>query len=583
MTRFTSMTRLRGWLYALAVLAAGWALVVVATGGVTLAVGGLRLSSRNPANPVLVALAAAALATAVTPRGERWRTLAADWRWVLDFAQRRATLVAELVVISLSLVVAGIGVREGTFVAAGSDAFGYLSEARMWAAGASEIEMPLMRELEGTAPAEVFAPLAYRPSVRPAAIVPVVAPGLPWLMALFEIAGGAGAMYYVVPLLAGVAVWATGRIGRAVAGPAAAIGAAVLLATSPSFLYQITAPPMSDVPVTAWWALALSLLASGHGAAPLACGVAAGIAILIRPNLVPLAVIVAGYLVWVRTDRWRALARFAAGVAPGCFAIGLLNQYWYGGPLSSGYGALDALFRPEHLLPNLQRYPVWLVDSQTPVVALAIVAPFVAAARRLAAALLVFVAGVYACYAFYAPFDAWWFLRFLLPAFPALLALTAAALVQLASRLPARLRPVATTVAIAAVAWHGIDYAVTQNTFRTDGELRYATVGAYVADHLPRSAVVMAMQHSGSAWYYSGRPSIRYDLLPADRFDPLIAALQRRGRAVYLLVEEWEVDRIRERFPTAVATRALDELPMAVLPGPTRIYAVRGDALIDER
>ena len=444
----------------------------------------------------------------------------------------------------------------------------------MWSGGATEVEVPLMRQLEGIAPAEVFAPLAYRPSPRPGAIVPVVAPGLPWLMAIFETAGGGGAMYYVVPLLAGLAVWATGRIGMALAGPAAGLCAAVLLATSPPFLYQITAAPMSDVPVTAWWALAVSLLASGHRAAPLACGVAAGVAILIRPNLVPLAVVLAGYLAWNRPDRWRTLAGFALGAAPACLVIGLLNQYWYGGPLHSGYGALGPLFRAAHLVPNLQRYPLWLVDSQTPVLALSVVAPFLVAPRRLAAALLVFAAAVYGCYAFYAPFDAWWFLRFLLPAFPALLALTAAAVVTLAARLPSHLRAMATMAVMAAVAWHGVDYAVKQNTFRTAGELRYATVGEYVAQRLPANAVVFAMQHSGSVWYYSGRPSLRYDLLPAGRLDSLVAALHRRGRSVYFVVEEWEVDRIRELFPAAAATRTLDTLPLAVLPGPTRIYEV---------
>jgi hypothetical protein len=569
------MTWVRRGLYGVAVLAGVWSVVVAATGGVTLAVAGLRLSSRAPENPLIVALVAVVVATMLLPARQRSATLAADWHWLSDVAHRRGRVTAELLVGGLALVIVVLGLREGTFVASGSDAFGYISEARMWAEGATEVEVPLMREVAGSAPAEVFAPLAYRPATRTGAIVPIVAPGLPWLMALFETVGGRGAMFYVIPLLAGLAVWATARLATTLAGPAAGLCAAVLLATSPSFLYQITAAPMSDVPATAWWALAWSLLAWRHRAAPLACGAAAGMAILTRPNLVPLALVLALSLAWTRADRWPSLAAFAFGSAPACIAIAFLNQYWYGGPLNSGYGALGPLFRIEHFVPNLQRYPVWLVESQTPVLAAALAAPFVVGPRRLAAALLVFAAAVYGCYAFYAPFDAWWFLRFLLPAFPPLIALTAAVLVQASARLPSTLRALTVAAVVALVAWHGVDYAVKQNTFRTAGELRYATVGEYVAQHLPSNAVFFAMQHSGSAWFYSGRPSLRYDLLPADRLDPLVAALQRRGRPVYFVVEEWEVERIKERFPAASVTRTLDALPLTVLPGPTRVYAVQ--------
>src|SRR5688500_12535170 len=58
-------------------------------GGATLAIGGLRLSSRTPANPFFVAVAAAALA--------------ADWRWLGGFVERRGRVTAELLVVGVSL------------------------------------------------------------------------------------------------------------------------------------------------------------------------------------------------------------------------------------------------------------------------------------------------------------------------------------------------------------------------------------------------------------------------------------------------------------------------------------------------
>jgi hypothetical protein len=592
------MIALRRSLYGLSTLAAVWAVVVAATGGLELGLGPLRLSSRTPTNPLLVALLAAGAAVALLPAGQRRAVLVADWMWLSRLITRHSRVTSHIAAGGLVLIVVALGIREGTFVASGSDSFGYVSEAHMWASGSTEIDVPLMRELDTELPPEAFAPLAYRPSPRPGAIVPIVAPGLPLLMALFESIGGSDAAYYVVSMLAGLAIAATYAVGRRLAGDAAGIAAAILLATSPSFLYQITSPPMSDVPATAWWALALALLPARSRGAIAGAGIAAGMAILTRPNLAPLAAILIAFLVWRRANsqpptpdsqelpisktfgKWELGAGsshalwFMAGVAPACLAIAALNQYWYGGPLDSGYGPLDALFRGEYLVPNLQRYPVWLVDSQTPIVALAFVGPFLAASRPLAITLLAFALAVFACYAFYAPFDAWWFLRFLLPAYPALLALTGAAVVKLAGRLPAGLRGLTASAAIALVAWHGIGFAVARGTFRTDGELRYATVGRYVADHVPSGAVLFAMLHGGSAWHYSGRPTIRYDVVPPDRLDRVVEQMRRRGRATYFVVEEWELARVRERFAGARATRMLDEQPIALLPGPTRIYDV---------
>ena len=126
---------------------------------------------------------------------------------------------------------------------------------------------------------------------------------------------------------------------------------------------------------------------------------------------------------------------FAAGTIPACIAVAYLNAKWYGGVLSNGYGSLDYLYGRENLGTNLTRYSGWLLDSQTPVVLLAGIAPFLLGRRAgtdssrygpraLAVTWLLFIAAVAGCYAFYAPFEIWWYLRFLLPAFPAMLVLT---------------------------------------------------------------------------------------------------------------------------------------------------------------
>jgi hypothetical protein len=92
-------------------------------------------------------------------------------------------------------------------------------------------------------------------------------------------------MFAIVPLCGAIAVWLTFVLGRRFASASAGAIAALLLAASPPFLYQIV-QPMSE------------------------------------------------------------------------------QNAMYGGPLKSGYGDLSFLFRLEHIWPNLQRYPVWLIQTE---------------------------------------------------------------------------------------------------------------------------------------------------------------------------------------------------------------------------
>jgi len=301
--------------------------------------------------------------------------------------------------------------------------------------------------------------------------------------------------------------------------------------------------------------------------------VAAGAAILVRANLAPVAVVLAAIVLWHGTQRRRDLAMFAAGVIPAIVFIAVLYTYWYGSPLNSGYGSLNQLYSLGNLWPNLTRYSGWLVSSQTPIVLLAAVAPLLVDRSSAAAALLAFALAVLACYAFYIPFDAWWFLRFLLPAYPALMVLTAAAVAGAAARLPAQVRVAAVLALLIVVGDHMIVYAAERATFDTGGEQKYAITGRYVAEHLPANAVILSEQHSGGIRYYSNRTTIRFASIPADHLDGALAELQRLGYRPYLVVEDWEEDAFRRQFAGRRAVDALAPGPEYRLPlGNVRIY-----------
>jgi 4-amino-4-deoxy-L-arabinose transferase-like glycosyltransferase len=356
----------------------------------------------------------------------------------------------------------------------------------------------------------------------------------------------------------------------------AGVSAAVLLATSPSFLFQLLLP-MSDVPVTAWWALSLALMLREGSRAALLSGLAAGAAILTRPNLVPLAV-VPGLLLLLPAFRDRAFSGpsarrvllFAVGVVPPCLFIALLNATFYGSPVAAGYGPFEALYAWKNLVPNLQRYPSWLLRTQTPVVLFAIVAPFVvfrmnrawvAGLRPMTIALawLGFIALVFLAYLFHTVNNTWFWLRYVLPGFPALFVLTGVALASPLITLDRGLRLIAMGLVVGALAWQGVAFAVTDGVFRfREGERKSLAIGQHIAAHFPERAVFVSLQHSGSVRYYSGRLTVRFDLIPPEALDTVIEDLRRRDYRPYILLEEWEERTFRNRFAPHSGVGRLD-------------------------
>lgn len=579
--------RLRRALLVLCVLAAAYAIVVVLTGGFAVSVAGIRLSSRSARNPVMVSLLSAAAVWTLSGSAERsraWRSDAAVLAtgvagFLASPEQRSRVRLAAAVMISAGVV--AVGLLKGSFVAGGSDSYGYVSQAHLWAAGRLRVEQPFMRELTWPFASLAAAPLGYRPAPEGASIVPTYSPGLPMLMGLFERVGGREAVFLVVPVLGGIAVWATYLIGANLGGSSVGLAAALLLATSPVFLAELL-NPVSDVPAAGWWALSLALVVRTRRSAALGAGLAAGAAILTRPNLVLLAMIPGAFLLTCvlreRDLMGRAAQRaalLAAGAIPGCVAVAVLNAIWYGSALTSGYGTLGELYRPGNVWPNLARYPTWLLTTQTPVVLLGLAAPPLISLRNrgrqaeawaVSVMCLSFIVGVCGSYLLYRPFDSEAYVRFLLPALPPLLALTSAAIGLLAARLPGRMAPVMMIAAIMAVSCHGVRDALNGSVFSIrEVERKYAAIGQYVARELPDRAVVFSMQHSGSVRYYSGRLTIRYDLLPVTRLDWALRELSRLGYRPYFVLERWEEDLFRERFGEHSRLAALDWPPLARL------------------
>ena len=146
---------------------------------------------------------------------------------------------------------------------------------------------------------------------------------------------------------------------------------------------------MSDLPVTTGWLAAL-VAACRPGAIPAAlAGFATTVAILTRPNLAPLGAAVAlpflyrlvfDRAAWKRHGRDTLIFLATSAIGPGIIAV--LFNHWYGSPLKSGYGTVSGIFSWSYVKANLERYPQWLVTSQTVLILAGLIAPSFCEAGR---------------------------------------------------------------------------------------------------------------------------------------------------------------------------------------------------------
>ena len=271
-------------------------------------------------------------------------------------------------------------------------------------------------------------------------------------------------------------------------------------------------------------------------------------------------------------------------------AIAWINQALFGSPLASGYGATEQLFSAANVLTNIRRYGAWLAETQTPLVFAGLIALIVpasrlwpapgawrglgavasaeAAARLLAAMALV----VFAMYAFYMPFDAWWFLRLLLPAWPAL-CIGTAALIAAASRFAGTRAREVQVVALIALGLYTAVLASRLHVFPdNEGERRYATVAELVRQATDPSSMILASIHTGPIRYYAGRDTMRFDLLNEEWLDRAIAWLNEHGRHPYILIEDWERPIFEKRFAAMNSLGRLDLSPLLAY----RAYGIPG-------
>ena len=507
-------------------------MLLAVSGGVRATVGGFRISARSPVAASITALGVAAA----------WWLLARLAKAVdsdLDSAWSAVDRHSTPIIVLLSIMSALVAAIFATHSASGADASGYLSQSVMWKSAAYFQRDALSLILSASEP-WITSPLGWRPTAIPGLQAPTYPPGLPWLMAAVPGTRNAG---LVIVVSTAIAVWATGAVAKRLAGGIAGVLAAILLASSPVFLFQ-SVQPMSDVPVTAAWLACWVMLVGPGSVRSVLAGVTCALAVLIRPNLAPLAAVP----LFVIGLTLRRLVAFSLPVALAGAALMWLQWLWYGSPLRSGYGTADELFAVANIGANASRY-FWWTLATSPALLMAPVGLALAWRNASSKALAAFATLVVAAYLVYAVFDVWSYLRFLLPALAIAAIFTGTAIAAGLRRLPIQLRVVGALAVVLGLTAHGVSQARALDTFRLANQQRRVTqVAGFLAASLPVDAVIVAGEQSGALRYYTGRSILRWDAASPAALATAIEAVTEAGRPVAVALDAWEREPFRAKF-----------------------------------
>ena len=461
------------------------------------------------------------------------------------------------------LALAGYGfllAAKSTSAAAGSDSSGYLNIARML--GSGRLETPL-RLPPGVTVTDIierfhFQPLgfhAYEETPEPR-MVPTYSVGVPLQQMLAtKLFGWNWGVRFVAIVNALFAVWlcfAMGRelgLGRSLAG-----AAAVAFAACPLTLFAAI-QPLSDGP-SATWCLAsvwTALRARQSREWAVAAGAAFGVAVLVRPTnvlLLPALLVVLGF------DAKR-LACWGLGGVPAAAWLAYYNQRLFGGPFSSGYINWQGFFATEYVPPAAQFFARWLAVF---VPALLLLTPLAALAcrdlrNRGLAMLALWFAGLISLYLFCAfSHEAWNSLRYILPAVPALILAGCLGIEALARRCPvARARQIRIAAACVVAAWAIVasgQFVTKHGVFWTKHYEDAYTAAAFAAQsQFEKQTLVLGCYTSGSLYFYTALPILRYDAVTPAQFAHYVAKVRRGGGAVGALIFPAEEARLRELCP----------------------------------
>ncbi len=457
---------------------------------------------------------------------------------------------ALLAVLGLALYAVLLARNEGA-VAGGSDSSGYMNQARLLAAGSVHVQP---RTIPGLPFAEMppyfYVPLGFRPAPNGNGMVPTYPAGFSlFVVALRPFTGWryAGDVAAILNSLGGLAATYALGIMLGLGRKWSVLGAAIVAASPLYLLMSLMA--MSDVPSLLWTTLAVlaALKSRERPSWALAAGAAFAVDVLLRPTNV-LAFLPVGIALGPSPRRWLLLI---LGGLPGAVFLGAYTLAAYGSLASTGYGDTTDAFAARFVPPTLIHGALWLPALFTPVAALCLGIPWVGSLSRrtrwLLCSWILPFAAFYSAYRF--THETWWYLRFLLPAVPAIVVGSLLVLRSLFARAPGRhvsdLGTLAFAASLALVL--GCSEAVSHylhplNVGRM--EHQYERITDWMAKNIPSDAVCVTMQASGAMFYYTHFTFIRWDFIGQGNLGKVESAIRNSKRPLYAVLFPYEYNEV---------------------------------------
>lgn len=472
---------------------------------------------------------------------------------------RRWPLPARIAALVFAIAYFALLVTHIDACAGGSDSSGYMNHSRILGTGRVHVEP---RSIPGVRPPTdyFYCPLGLKPEPG-GTLVPTYPVGIPLLiLAARPFAGWHAAFDWVIALhaIAGlVLLYALAR-SLGLSRVLSACGTLILVLSPLYLIYALQG--MSDLPALVWCCAALlaAWRARGRPGWAAATGALYAGAVLIRPSnlLFVLPILVSWWPSPGEGFGVRAALRttgcFLLGGLPGAIFCCLYSHAAYGSWFTTGYGDAGSLFENDVVRLTLAHYVHWLPILFTPVVWAWLALPWLAFRSRVAAVLLVWGAAYLIFYALYFhTHESWWYLRFVLPAAPALVFGALWALQSAAGRL--LVRPAARAIlAVLLLAGLAEEYhwARKLDVWQVGrGEATYPEAMAWIRANLPPNALLAVMQTSGAAFYYTDLPFFRWDQVTAKTFPAIEAAAARDDRRLYAALYSFEEAPAFERMP----------------------------------
>lgn len=460
--------------------------------------------------------------------------------------------LAAILLIALTTTIGNTLYRHTLAFAGGSDSSGYVHNSRLILEGKLHrdvrpiADLPL-NELERA----IYQPLGFLTSNELDKQTPTYPFGYPIILAAFRLIANndTGILMAIVTIgcLTPISAYFLSR--KLDIGPIFSLATALIIGASPLYMFMAM-QPMSDVVSTllATTSVLLAFQSKGRPIYSILLGVFISLSVLTRiPNVLIILPIVVILYANKKPSSWYLVA---IGGVPGAITFLLLNQFLYGSPFTSGYGNIFALFKFEYFTMTMEHFAFWLTELHTPLVTIAFLATIVFFKKR---TLEVVVLWLWALsfiifYAFfYYSHETWWYLRFILPALPAIAIGACLCLDGLFKRLDTTFKtrwinPIAGVVALIFLT-SSLTGAYEGKVFFADPqEDNYPLAADWAIANTSPEDSFLCMQTSGCLFYYTPNAIVRWDALDPENWSKITEANKNTEGNLYAILFQFEID-----------------------------------------